>query len=72
MADLSEVMAAKPDVVVIGTGYYGRMEVPEETRRYLEAGGVQVREARTGEAVKEFNRLQKEYARVVAALHLTC
>jgi hypothetical protein len=57
---------------VIGTGYYGLMEVPEETRYYLQATGVQLLEARTGDAVKEFNRLQKEYARVVAALHLTC
>lgn len=72
VGDLAEVMAAKPGVLVIGTGYYGRMEVPEETRRYLDAEGVQVRGARTADAVKEFNRLQKEYARVVAALHLTC
>jgi len=72
VADLGEAMAAKPDVLVIGTGYYGRMDVPEETRHYLQTQGVQLREARTGDAVKEFNRLQKEYARVVAALHLTC
>jgi hypothetical protein len=72
VADLGEAMAAKPDVLVVGTGYYGRMDVPEETRRYLRTLGIQLSEARTGDAVKEFNRLQKEYARVVAALHLTC
>jgi hypothetical protein len=71
-ADLAEVVAAKPDILVVGTGYYGRMSVPEQTCRYLEAQGMRLRLARTGEAVEEFNRLQKESARVVAALHLTC
>jgi hypothetical protein len=72
VADLDHVVAAKPDVLVIGTGYLGRMSVSQETRRYLEAQGIHVRDARTGEAVHDFNRLQKEPGRVVAALHLTC
>ena len=72
VADLDNVVAARPDVLVIGTGYFGRMSVPQETRRYLEAQGIHVRDARTGEAVQDFNQLQKESGRVVAALHLTC
>ena len=72
VADLDSVMAARPDVLVIGTGYFGRMSVSQETRRYLEAQGIQVRDARTREAVHEFRRLQKEPRRVVAALHLAC
>jgi hypothetical protein len=72
VGDLDRVVAAKPDVLAIGTGYFGRMSISEETRRYLEAQGIQARDARTGEAVRDFNRLQKERGRVVAALHLTC
>ena len=72
VADLDDVVAARPDVLVIGTGYFGRMSVPQGTRRYLEAQGIQVRDARTGEAVHDFNQLQEESGRVVAALHLTC
>ena len=72
VADLAEIMAANPNIVVVGTGYYGRMSIPDETRQYLEARGVQLRRAHTSEAVEEFNRLQRESARVVAALHLTC
>jgi hypothetical protein len=70
--DLGTVMAERPEVLIIGTGYYGRMQVPEETLDSLRAAGVEVRIAETGEAVEEFNRLQSEYARIVAALHLTC
>lgn len=72
IADLGDVVAAKPDLLVIGTGYFGRMSISHETRRYLEAHGIQVRDARTREAVQDFDRLQKEPGRVVAALHLTC
>jgi len=70
--DLGEVMAAKPDVLIIGTGCYGRMAVPEETRVFLEASGIAVHAVRTGEAVNEFNHRARESARVAAALHLTC
>ena len=72
VADLAEIMAARPEILVVGTGYYGRMAIPEETRRYLQVQRLPLREAQTGEAVAEFNRLQRESARVVAALHLTC
>jgi hypothetical protein len=72
VVDLEDVMAARPDVLVVGTGYFGRMSVSPETRRYLEGQGIQVRDTRTSEAVHDLNELQKERGRVVAALHLTC
>lgn len=72
LTDLGDVVASKPDVLVVGTGYFGKMSISQETRRYLEAHGIQVRAARTREAVHDFNRLQKDPDRVVAALHLTC
>jgi hypothetical protein len=72
IADLDDVVAAKPDVLVVGTGYFGRMAVSDDARRYLEAHGIRVREARTRQAVQELNHLREQHARVVAALHLTC
>lgn len=72
VADLAEVMAARPDILVVGTGYFGRMAVSEGARHYMEAQGIQLRQARTSDAVRDFNQLQKNCARVVAALHLTC
>ena len=70
--DLDAVLKAKPEVVVIGSGYYGRMKVPNETRNYLEDQGIRVEVTKTSDAVAKFNELQKDYARIVAALHLTC
>lgn len=72
VGDLTEIIAAKPDILVIGTGYFGQMAISDEARRYLEAQGIHVRESRTRQAVADFNRLKTQRARVVAALHLTC
>ena len=72
VGDLAEIIAAKPEILVVGTGYFGRMAVSEEARGYLEAHGIHLREARTRQAVADFNRLQAQHGRVVAALHVTC
>ncbi len=70
--DLTEVLLDPPAVLVIGTGYFGRMAVPAETLADLRGRGMQVRSVPTKDALEEFNRLLRQHARVVAALHLTC
>jgi hypothetical protein len=72
IGDLGDIIKAKPDILIIGTGYFGRMNVPDETRQFLQQQGIKVHQAKTTDAVSEFNRLQQKYARIVAALHLTC
>lgn len=71
IADLNEVLEAKPEVLVVGTGYSGMMNVPPETRKYIESEGIQLIVQKTAEACKTFNHLI-ESRTVVAALHLTC
>jgi hypothetical protein len=58
-------------VLVVGTGYSGMMDVPPETRSYIESEGIELVVQKTAEACKTFNRLS-ESRTVVAALHLTC
>ncbi len=70
--DLASVVAEAPELLVIGTGYFGRMRVPDQTLAALRDSGVEVRVAKTGAAVAEFNRLQSHCAQIAAALHLTC
>jgi hypothetical protein len=70
--DLGDIESASPDLLLVGTGFYGRMVVPDRTRQYLQAKGIEVHALRTSDAVQEFNELQKDFARIVAALHLTC
>lgn len=71
VVDLTDVINAKPEVLIIGTGYSGVMRVPKETISHLESKGIEVHVARSEKAVEMFNKLQKEKI-VIAALHLTC
>lgn len=70
--DLAMALEMEPRILIIGTGHDGRMQVPEETREFLENEGIEVQAAETARAVKLFNALQERGVRVVAALHLTC
>lgn len=73
-ADLTDIINAKPDVLIIGTGASGVMKVPEETLKFIKSKGIEVYLETTGKAVELFNKLQSENSgkRIVAALHLTC
>jgi len=70
-ADLDEVVKAKPEVLVVGTGYDGCMQVPEETVEFLKKLGIELFAGPTQEACRRYNELQN-VRNVVAALHLTC
>ncbi|MDA8434044.1 MAG: MTH938/NDUFAF3 family protein [Nitrospiraceae bacterium] len=70
-ADLTGVVNANPDILIIGTGFWGVMVVPDETVAFLGSKGISVRVERTGKAAELFNQLG-DGGTVVAALHLTC
>lgn len=72
LSDLGLVVGARAAVVVLGTGRYGRVNVPEETLAALRAAGAEVVVAVTGRAVEGYNRCADAGEDVVAALHLTC
>lgn len=70
--DLEEVLAASPEVVVIGTGAYGAVKVLTEARAALEQIDAELVAEPTGAACETFNRLLAEGKTAVAGLHLTC
>ena len=69
--DLAEVLEAKPETLVVGTGYYGLMKVLPDTESHLRAEGIRLIAERTGKAYKICNDLSRS-GRVVGAFHLTC
>ena len=71
LEDIRDILKEKLDVLIVGTGRYGLLSIPRDTRRELEAKGIELMAQRTGKATKTFNKLCKE-KKVVAALHLTC
>lgn len=69
--DIQEIIDAKPDILIVGTGYSGLMKVPRKTEKFIEEEGIQLIAEKTTKAVETYNDLSRD-KRVVAALHLTC
>jgi hypothetical protein len=72
MADLDAVLKYAPATLLVGTGAYGVMKVPDPTRRDLESRGIAVEILHTEQACQRFNALIEQGCRAAAALHLTC
>ena len=71
--DIPDVLAAAPDVLVVGTGHSGIMRVAPETEHACVERGIEIIKQSTVEAVRIYNELVSMGDRkVIAALHLTC
>ena len=60
---------AWPDVVIVGTGYEGRVQVEESI---LTRSGPAVEVLPTPQAIRRFNELRRAGKRVAAIIHSTC
>ncbi len=70
--DLAAILAAPPEVLVIGRGHMKVMRVPAETRARLAERGIELIELSTPQAVRRFVELLGQNRRVSAGFHLTC
>lgn len=70
--DIRDILSARPQVLVIGTGYAGNMRVPQALRTYLEDQKIKVIAEKTSDAAKTFNGLFARGDDVAGAFHLTC
>ena len=70
-SDLTKIIKYKPEVLIIGTGAYGILKVPSDTKHYIESNGIELIINNTRKACDIYNVL-KDKKKVVAALHLTC
>ena len=69
--DLKNVWQADPEVLIVGTGYYSFMKVPNEVKEHVTSKNIELIVESTKEAYKTYNRLASK-RRTVAAFHLTC
>jgi len=72
--DIRDIIDAKPEVLVVGTGAAGVMRIHPEVEEYLQKKGISLRAVKSSEAVKIFNNLLQELGpdKVSLAIHLTC
>jgi hypothetical protein len=69
--DVVEALAANPQVLVVGRGDPGRMQVDPALAAFLQDRGVELMAHPTREACRVINDLSAT-RRLAAALHLTC
>ena len=71
LGDIATILDKKPEILVIGTGADGVMNVPAGVIASIEAKGIRVIVRKTVDACEEYNSLSPS-KNVIAALHLTC
>jgi hypothetical protein len=71
-ADVTELLAHRPDIIVLGCGRYGRLGVCPETLSVLEQHGVVVVRDDTAAAFETYNTLASAGRRVAGLFHTTC
>jgi hypothetical protein len=69
--DIRALVAAKPDIIIAGTGIYGRMKPDSSLAGWLKQMGIQFIGKPNQKAAEAYNRLSPKY-RVGACFHLTC
>ncbi|GAB5045985.1 Mth938-like domain-containing protein [Thermodesulfovibrio sp. TK110] len=72
MEDLAEVFKKDVKILVVGTGAYERMQVPQSLIEELKKRGIETFVYGTEKAVAVFNQLLAEGKAVAGAFHLTC
>jgi hypothetical protein len=70
--DIKDVVAAGPEILVVGTGYAGQMRVPDITREALFQNHITILAEKTSKASHLYNQLVSEGKEVAGAFHLTC
>jgi len=70
--DVQDILAARPDILILGRGEPGRMRVTDALRDRLEKSGIELIVENTREAAETFNRLIEKGASVAAGFHLGC
>lgn len=69
--DIKDVIEANPEILIVGTGNSGLMQIPSKTVEFLKTRGITLIAEPTTKACETYNRLAST-KNVIAALHLTC
>lgn len=70
--DIEDILKAKPEILVVGKGAYGCMEVTPQTKKALQERGIELMETESEKACNHYNECLRSGRRVAFACHLTC
>ncbi len=72
MEDLDDVLSFKPEVLIVGKGTSGLMQVPASTKKAIEEHGIELITENTDRAWQLFNEQVQKGKRAVGAFHIAC
>ncbi len=72
LEDMAPLLEAFPRIVIVGTGYYGRMVPDRDIEARLGRLGIDLEAVPTCEAAQRFNDAFCKEAGVAGCFHLTC
>lgn len=70
--DVSDILNAKPEFLVIGTGSSGLMKLGNNLKQHLLSYDIHIIEEPTSTAIQTFNQMHADGKNVAAGFHLTC
>jgi len=70
--EVEKLLSNKPEIIIIGNGQSGVLEVTSEVEEKIRASGAELKVLLTPEAISEFNKLYQEGKKVNALIHTTC
>ena len=70
--DISDILAAEPDIIILGKGQPGQMAPTRALVDLLKERNIELIEKPTKEAVATFNKLHQNGKNIAAGFHLTC
>ena len=72
IVDLQWALDRRPDLLIVGTGAFGALRVPQEVTDALGGKGIELLSFKTEEAIGAYNHRAEQGDRVACCLHLTC
>lgn len=72
LGDLKRALSQNPEVLILGTGAYGKAEVGKSLQKEVRERDVDLIIEKTNPAVKKFNQFLEREAKVIGLFHLTC
>jgi len=70
--EVEELLKENPEIIIIGTGQNGAMEVDKETLKKVSAGNIEVITDETPKAIEIYNQKIKQGKRINVLIHTTC
>lgn len=70
--EFMQLLARKLDILIVGTGQVGVVDVSRKVREIAEDRKVKIIELKTPYAIEVFNAYASQGKKVIAVLHTTC